>query len=89
MPDHPTSTAPVAAARIWAVFQAVKALHQDTGGDPAEAVYELISAATLILLFNRTTKPPAEMVAEIAPMAETTVREWFASKIAEVRHGDH
>ena len=89
MPDETFTAAPVAAARIWAVYQSVKSMHERTGGDEAEAVYEIVTAAILILFLSRPAKPPAQIIAEIAPLAEITARDWFATEIAKVTHGDH
>jgi hypothetical protein len=90
MPDHHTYTPPpVAAARIFAIYRGARSVAIRTGGDPAEAAYELVCAAALILYEVRTMRPVPDLIAEIAPSCDVTVRDWFASEIEEFRRGDN
>lgn len=79
---------PVAAARIYATYQSVKALHLRTDGDPAEAAFEVLAVACLIIHEARPMRPAAEIIADVAPQAETTALDWFSDLIADFRKGD-
>ncbi|MCW1932650.1 hypothetical protein [Pararhodobacter zhoushanensis] len=89
MPDRPDSPPPVSAARILAIYRATKSLHLRTGGDPAEASFELLAAACLIIHEARPMRSAAEVIADVAPHAEVTALEWFSDMVAEWRRGMH
>lgn len=84
-PDSPPH---VAVARIYATYQSVKQMHLRTGGDPAEATFELLVAACLFVHEGRPMRSAADLIANVAPNAETTALEWFADLIADWREGD-
>jgi hypothetical protein len=79
----------LAASRIIAIRDAAKRLNVQTGGDPAECIFELVCAAILIAHEARPVKPPAEMIASIAPAAADTVEHWFPDMLKgfRCRHG--
>lgn len=79
------TTPELARARIAAIHKAVKNFSIETRGDPAEAVFELICVAVLILEEARPAKPPSELIANAAPHAVGTVEAWFADEIKEMR----
>ena len=82
------SPAPVAAARIFALYQSVKSLHQRTGGDPAEAAFELIVAACIVMHEARPARAVPGIIADVAKDADTCAKEWFADLIAQFKRGD-
>lgn len=86
---HIDSSPEVARARINAIYKAARNLSIETGGDPAEAVFELICAATLILIEARPRKSTADLIAQAAAPATATVEAWFAEEIKawRCRHG--
>ena len=75
----------VAYARIKAIRDAAKLLAMKTGGDQAECIFELISAAVLICHEARPSALPSDMIARVAPDAAACVEEWFADELKEFR----
>lgn len=55
----------LARARIATIHKAVKGLSIGTGGDPAEAVFELLCVAVLIIEEARPMKRPSELIKEM------------------------
>lgn len=86
--DQPDNPPPVAAARIFAIYQFTKDMHIRTEGGQAEAAFELLVAACLIIHEARPMRPAAEMLSNVAANAETTALDWFADMIADFRKGD-
>lgn len=82
---HKDSPPEVASARIEAIYKAARKLSIETGGDPAEAMFELVAAAILIAHEARPTIKPAQMIADIAPAASATVDAWFSTYLKQIR----
>ena len=77
----------MARARIEAIYKVTSQLAQRTGGDHAEAAYELICAAILVLQEARPKVPPAELISRVAPDCAITVDDWFPDELKKFRRG--
>lgn len=89
MGKHANSPPDIAAARILALRDVARQISIKTGGDPAEAIFELICAAILICHEARPAKMPEAMIAQAAPDAAATVEAWFQDELKDMRcrHG--
>lgn len=69
----------VAKKRILALHQMAQINCKNTGGDPAEAVFELLTAACLLAGHNLKDRHEAsDLLAEILPAAARCAEGWFA-----------
>lgn len=81
MGERQNSPPEIAAARIIAIRDAARKLSIETGGDPAECIFELLCAAILVIHEARPLAPPERIVADVAPHAVATVEAWFADEL--------